>query len=166
MPSTLSGTAGLAVAVLFAYGCGDRPGQTPLSPGPGATDTSATEAEIRRLEQREVDAVLARDSAALGQIWDARFVVHNPESQIVQATANAADRPVMQQARTTFTRDVEQLTVHEDIVISMGSETVVPAGAEPRAGETVHRRYTNIWRRAGGSWRLIARHANVVPGAP
>lgn len=168
MESRHAGAARLLAALLFASGCGDRtgPAQAPSSlaaAAPAVADAAAIETEIRRLEQREVDAVLARDTGTLAQLWDGRFVVHNPESEIVRATANVADRPVLQRARTTFTRDVEQLTVHDDIVISMGRETVVPAGREPRAGETVRRRYTNVWKRVGDSWRLIARHANVVP---
>jgi hypothetical protein len=45
----------------------------------------------------------------------------------------------------------------------MGAETVRPIGKAPLAGQTVKRRFTNIWSREGGTWRLIARHANVIP---
>ena len=45
-------------------------------------------------------------------------------------------------------------------VIVMGEETVHPNGNAPMAGETVKRRYTNIWREIDGKWQ--ARHANVI----
>ena len=54
-----------------------------------------------------------------------------------------------------------QLTVRENLVISMGSETIIPGEGEPHAGKTVHRRYTHVWQRVGADWKLIARHANV-----
>ena len=44
----------------------------------------------------------------------------------------------------------------------MGKETLVPTGSAPMAGQTVNRRYTNIWTKEKGNWILIARHANVI----
>jgi hypothetical protein len=44
----------------------------------------------------------------------------------------------------------------------MGSETVVPSGLDPLAGQTIQRRYTNIWMKEKGNWILIARHANNI----
>ena len=52
--------------------------------------------------------------------------------------------------------------VHGDTVIVMGHETVVPKGNSPDAGKTIHRRYTNIWMKRDGRWRLVARHASVI----
>jgi hypothetical protein len=46
----------------------------------------------------------------------------------------------------------------------MGRETVVPKGNSPNAGNTINRRYTNIWMKRSGKWRLIARHASVICG--
>jgi ketosteroid isomerase-like protein len=45
----------------------------------------------------------------------------------------------------------------------MGAETVRPIGEAPLAGQTVERRLTNIWKKEAGTWRMIARHANVSP---
>ena len=28
---------------------------------------------------------------------------------------------------------------------------------------TVHRRFTNVWKKEGDTWRLWARHANIIP---
>jgi len=122
----------------------------------------ATEAEIRRLEQMEVQAVLAKDSAMLRTLWDKDLVVNNPDNLVVTAKVDPVDRPVMQKARSEFTRVVEKVTFRGDFAFSMGSETLVPGANQPRAGQTVLRRYTNIWMRQGGRWKLVARHANVV----
>ena len=122
----------------------------------------ATEAEIRRLEQVEVRAVLAKDSATLRTLWDKELVVNNPDNLVVTAKADPVDRPVMQKARTAFTRTVEKVTFRGDFAISMGSETLVPGGDQARAEQTVVRRYTNIWMRQSDGWKLVARHANVV----
>jgi ketosteroid isomerase-like protein len=122
----------------------------------------APEAEIRRSEQIEVRAVLTRDATTLRTLWDKDLVVNNPDNRVVTAKTDPFDRPVMHKARTAFTRTVEKVTLRGDFAFSMGSETVVPGRHLPRAGQTVVRRYTNIWMRQSGGWKLVARHANVV----
>ncbi|MEJ7638045.1 MAG: hypothetical protein WKF75_08715 [Singulisphaera sp.] len=49
-----------------------------------------------------------------------------------------------------------------EVVIVMGSEEAVPIGDAFRAGQTVRRRFTNIWQKEAWTWRMIARHANVI----
>jgi hypothetical protein len=123
---------------------------------------SIVEAEIRANEQREVQAILARDTIVLKQLWDKDFIVHNPESKIVLAKPNSVDRPVLQNQRTSFTRVVEKIMINGDVVISMGRETVVSTNETSASEQTVERRYTNIWMKKGGSWKLVARHANRI----
>jgi ketosteroid isomerase-like protein len=120
------------------------------------------EKEIRRLEETEVKAVLAKDTNTLKKLWGKDYVVNNPANKIVLANANPVDRPVLNRPRTSFTREVEHVTINGNIAISMGNETVVPAGDEPQAAQTVKRRYTNIWMKIDGSWKLVARHANQI----
>jgi ketosteroid isomerase-like protein len=117
------------------------------------------EKEIRILEQQEVQAVLAQDAAALERLWDKAYVVHNPQGKIVPASGSVMDRPVLQNARASFTREVESIIANGDVVLSMGSETVAA-----QAGEVIKRRYTNIWMRKDGTWKMIARHANRICG--
>jgi ketosteroid isomerase-like protein len=65
--------------------------------------------------------------------------------------------------RASYERSIEQVRVEGDIAIVMGAETLKPTGNAPQAGQTVHRRFTNIWKKEGDTWRLWARHANVIP---
>jgi ketosteroid isomerase-like protein len=120
------------------------------------------ESEIRSLEQIEVKAVLEKDTVMLLKLWDKDYVVNSPNNTIVFAGKTATDRPVLKMPRSSFTRVVEQIIIRGDIVFSMGSETVVPAGDLPNSGQTVKRRYTNIWMKQEGKWKLVARHANVI----
>ena len=45
--------------------------------------------------------------------------------------------------------------------IVMGAETITPARDGARS---VQRRFTHIWQRDAGGWRLVARHANDIIG--
>ena len=64
-------------------------------------------------------------------------------------------------------RHVEFIRADGPFVFIMGLETVEPVADAPSAGlvagQTVKRRFTNIWKNEGGAWRLFARHANVTP---
>jgi ketosteroid isomerase-like protein len=118
--------------------------------------------EIKKLEQMEVEAVLKKDTVTLLKLWDKDYVVNAPDNKINFAGRTTLDRPVLKRSRTSFTREVEEVIVRGNTVFSMGSETVVPAENQAASQPVVKRRYTNIWMKQNGSWKLVARHANVI----
>jgi hypothetical protein len=124
------------------------------------TPDEAAEQAIRTLEQEQVDALLLGDLERLASRWADGYTVNNPRN----AVGRAADGPVRAGTRTyaSFVREVERVLVHGETAIAMGSETVVPSGPAPDAGETIRRRFTDVWMRTEGRWLLTARHANVV----
>ncbi len=126
--------------------------------GQSAKQNAAIEQEIRKLDLAHADAVLRGDLAALDKLWTEDFKVNNPFNEI-----DKADR-IRTGAVTyaSFVREPESILVHGDTVIVMGRETVVPKGNSPEAGKTINRRYTNIWMKRKGKWRLVARHASVI----
>ena len=119
---------------------------------------AALEQEIRRLDLAHADAVLRGDLAAMDKLWTKDFKVNNPFNEI-----DKADR-IRTGAVTysSFIREPESVLIHGDTVIVMGREIVVPKGDSPDAGKTINRRYTNIWMKRDGKWRLVARHASVI----
>jgi len=121
-----------------------------------------TEEELKKLEQMEVKAVLEKDTITLKKLWDKEYVVNNPDNKVVLAIPNSVFRPVLNKPRTSFTREVEHITIRGNIAFSMGNETIIPGGDLPKSGQTVKRRYTNVWMKVDGSWKLVARHANEI----
>ena len=122
---------------------------------------------IRQLEEQERQAVLQQDFAALERLWAEEFIVNNPQNQISpsrDAVLALVQRGLIRYA--AFERRIESIRFNTDIAIVMGAETVEPVGDAPRAGGKVERRFTNIWRRHETTWRMIARHANVIAPAP
>lgn len=145
----------LAIAILsllLSAGCG--------AAGRSAEDPAAVEATIRALEQSEVDALLRNDLAAVRAHWADDYVVNNPFNVAV----NASEGPIQAGTFTyaSFIREIERVLVRGNTVIVMGRETVVPSGRSPSAGETIQRRFTNIWMDREGRWLLSARHASVI----
>jgi len=125
---------------------------------PGSND----EVAIRALEDKARLAVLTSDIAALEELWSESFIVNNPENQILANRTAVLDRVHQGQIHySKFEREIEAIRFAGDIAIVMGAETVLAAGAAE--DQVVHRRFTNVWRREGSTWRAIARHANVIP---
>lgn len=121
------------------------------------------ETTIRLLEEQERIGVLNRDTAALLQVWSEQLIVNTPSNQI--SSDRGAVLNLMRQGLinySVFERRIERVRVDGDIAIVMGGETIQPIGNAPQAGQTVHRRFTHIWKKETGSWRLVARHANTI----
>lgn len=121
-----------------------------------------TEAQIRLLEQREVQAILQKDTVTLLKLWDAGYIVNSPDNVIYFAGKTTLDRPVLKRARTSFRREIEHVTIKGNFAFSMGSETVVPLDEQQPSGQIVKRRFTNIWEKQSNEWKLVGRHANVI----
>jgi ketosteroid isomerase-like protein len=131
--------------------------------GQSLKQDKALEQTIRNLEATENDAILRNDIAALEKLWAEDFTVNNPQSQISRGRKEVLDRVRSGLIKySSFVREIESIGLYGDTAIVMGSEVVTPIGNTPRAGQTIHRRYTDIWIKRKGKWLLTARHANVI----
>jgi ketosteroid isomerase-like protein len=126
----------------------------------GAETREAIEKEVRRLDAMEADAVLRGDVAALDELWAEDFIVNNPTNKITFGRQGPVGTGALTYA--SFERVAESVAVRGDVVIVMGREAVVPKAPSPNAGRTLQRRYTNVWMKTAGGWKLAARHANVI----
>ena len=125
---------------------------------------SSAEATVRALDDQERLAALNQDYSALERFWSEHFIVNAPTNQILpdrNAVLNHFRKGMT--TRSSYERSIEYVRVDGDIALVMGAETLKPTGSAPLAGQTVHRRFTNIWTKEGDTWRLWARHANVIP---
>ncbi|WP_462252137.1 nuclear transport factor 2 family protein [Ferruginibacter sp.] len=119
------------------------------------------EKEIRDLEEKQAQAIMKKDSATLRKIWARNFMVNSPRNNVL--TGGQVEMVMAGLiSYTSYTHDLEKILVTGNIVISMGSETVVPVMGSPKGGQTIKRRYTNIYQRENDRWILIARHANEI----
>ena len=127
---------------------------------------------VRSLDDQERVAALKRDVMALERLWSDDFVVNAPNNQVVVGKRAVLDTFVHSGVIdfATFERRIEFTRAVDEFVFVMGLETLVPKADAPAAGlvagRTINRRFTNVWRNESGTWRLFARHANVIPGKP
>jgi ketosteroid isomerase-like protein len=129
---------------------------------------TADEEHVRALDDQERIATLARDIPAIERLWSEHLTVNAPNNRIVVGRQATLDMFVHSGIVnfSQFDRDVEFIRADGDFVFIMGLETVTPNTDAPSAGlvagQTITRRFTNIWKKEGPAWRLFARHANVM----
>jgi len=123
---------------------------------------------VRSLDDQERAAALGRDVPALERLWSEQFVVNAPNNQVVVGRQQNLDKFVRGGVInfSSFERTIEFMQVDGEFGVIMGLETVVPRTDAPSAGliagQVIRRRFTNIWRKEGDTWRLYWRHANVM----
>jgi hypothetical protein len=128
----------------------------------------SNEAAVRALDDEERHAALTRDAGALRRLWSEEFTVNAPNNQVVSGKesvlATFVDSGVID--FSTYERSIEFIREDTPFVFIMGLETLMPNVDAPSAGlkkgQSVRRRFTNIWKNEAGTWRLWARHANVM----
>ncbi|HEX6251323.1 MAG TPA: nuclear transport factor 2 family protein [Gemmatimonadaceae bacterium] len=125
-----------------------------------ARSPAGEDAVIRGLEDQERAALLNRDTVALQRMWAPGFIVNSPLNQISRDRGVVLDlvrRGLIHYS--AFDRRIEEVRIMGNIAIVMGAESATPARAGARA---VPRRFTHVWQRDAGAWRLVARHANDI----
>ena len=128
---------------------------------------AGAEEQIRSLENEERLAVLAGDIAVLERVWAETMIVNNPQNVIStdrNVVLGLVRKGLIQYS--AFERTIEAIRFDGELAIVMGSETIVPAGNSPQAGRKLQRRFTNLWKKKDGTWRMIGRHANLIPSGP
>jgi ketosteroid isomerase-like protein len=126
------------------------------------------EAVVRSFDDRERLAALHRDVPALEQLWSEQITINAPNNRVVAGRQSNLDTFVRGGIInfSSFDRAIEFIRTDGDFTVIMGLETVVPITSAPSAGlvagQAVRRRFTNVWKREGDTWRLYWRHANVI----
>jgi hypothetical protein len=133
-----------------------------------AHNSISEEASVRSFDDQERVAALKRDTVALERLWSDDFAVNAPNYEVSVGKRAALDAFVRGGVInfSSFERRIEFSRTDGDFTFIMGLETLVPLSDAPRfglkAGQPTQRRFTNIWKRESSTWRLYARHANVI----
>ncbi len=119
--------------------------------------------EVRKVDQAEAAAVLANDLPSIEKYWAEDFTVNAPNNRIVRGKKDVValvKGGILDYA--AFDRTVEAVLVQGNTVVIMGEEKVKPKGNAPLTGQTVRRRFTNVWIKRDGQWQLTARQATII----
>ena len=124
----------------------------------------ALEAEIRKLDAAQAEAILRKDFEALDRLCAKDFIVNSPRNNIVKGRDGVKE--LIRQGVIdygSFTREIEMISIYEKTVIVIGREMIVTKAGAGQTEQSQLRRYTNVWIKRGGRWLLSARHASIIP---
>ena len=128
-----------------------------------ANQNSLLQLEIKKLDLAHALAIFKGDALALDSLMDDDVTVNHPTNRIVKEKKELLGLIKQGVIRySSFERTPEKFLFYDSMVVVMGSEVVVPAKGAPNAEKKMQRRYTNIWMKKDGKWRLTVRHANNV----
>ncbi len=122
-------------------------------------DVAAVLEAVNRID----NALIVDDRAAFFSLLAPDLVVNNPQNGISISGATARRDSAGLISYSKYVRSIEYAGKLGDMVLLMGDEMVVPKGNAPMAEKEVHRRFTDVWKRASGHWVLAARQATIIP---
>ncbi|MDQ3131891.1 MAG: nuclear transport factor 2 family protein [Acidobacteriota bacterium] len=136
---------------------------TGLVSGQSVKQNDTLEQKIRSLDMAQAEAMLRMDRPALEKLWAEDFTTNSPRNQIIKGRKELFETLRADNVKySSLVRDIEYVMVHGNTVIVMGLETIIRTGDIPLSGQTVRRRFTNVWMKRKGKWQEVARHANVI----
>ena len=109
------------------------------------------------------DALIKDDQAAFRDGLSSDLVVNNPQNTVSMPGDTARLQAEGRIRYDSYVRSIEYAGRLGELVLLMGEERVVRRGASPEDIEV--RRFTDVWRQEGGTWRLAARQATKVPAS-
>ena len=135
--------------------------------------TTTSDAVREAAKQPDIAAVLAAmtrlDTATMTGDREA-FLGSMADDVLVNSPFNnVADKALVTQRTRggiidyiAFDRVIDRIAVRKSgEITAMGEEIIRPRGRALHAGKTVHRRFTDIWRNDGGTWKLTLRQATI-----
>ena len=127
-----------------------------------ARSQSSSEAELRSIDNMERQAILKSDTTQLRKLMSPKLLVHNPENNVVTIDEVMSRVISGKIDYESFERTIEAVSLIDNVGIVMGKEVIKPKGRMANAGKTVTRRFTNVWIRQDGVWKLTARQATII----
>ncbi len=140
---------------------------------PAAAEWTPGNAEVTRASKDErvaaaLSALNGIDRAATGTDPGAftafladDLAVNNPRNGVSIRTATAQRSAAGRISYSRYDRIVEYAGLRNGMVLLMGEEIVVPRDAS-QGQAAVNRRFTDLWKEVGGTWKLTARQATII----
>jgi uncharacterized protein (TIGR02246 family) len=121
----------------------------------GSHQTSVEEA-IKKLDNERIQAQIHADAAALARIYADDFIGVGPSGTVRTKAQVISDFTSGDLKFQSITTDEVQVRVYENTAVETGLSTMI--GQDK--GRTVPRdtRFTRVWVKQQGLWRLVANH--------
>jgi uncharacterized protein (TIGR02246 family) len=128
-------------------------------PSANREQTSSVEQAIRQVDNERIQAQIHADAKALDRIYAEDFIGVGPSGTVRTKPQVIADFTSGNLKFQTITTDEIQVRVYENTAVETGLSTMV---GEDK-GKVVPRdtRFTRVWVKQQGQWRLVANHYSL-----
>ena len=119
---------------------------------------------IRDLDKKNAYIVAHADTVGLMKLLASEFTINRTTGTIVSGREKIVE--LMRHGMVhydSFSIETELVLVkNQELAISIGNKVVVSGGNRELKGQIVKRRFTHVWIKENGEWKLLARHANNI----
>ena len=128
------------------------------------TQTDRVVERIRKLDQERIQAQIHADAMALNRIYADDFIGIGPSGTVRTKPQVLADFTSHELTFQSITTDEVRIRVYGNTAVETGRSTMV--GQDK--GKVVPRdnRFTRVWVRRQGRWRLVANHYSTLVVQP
>ena len=128
------------------------------------TGGSTVEQAIKQVDNERIQAQIHADAAALDRIYADDFIGIGPSGAVRTKPQVLADFSSHDLSFQSITTDEVRIRVYGNTAVETGRTTTV--GQDK--GKVVPRdnRFTRVWIRRQGRWRLVANHYSTLVGQP
>lgn len=130
---------------------------------PGATPS---EANLRAADAEQMRIIVEGDAKAQQEFMHPNYLINAPANVVRRKPELVADLARGAMGSESFQRVIEGTAITGNVGIVMGREVVRPTPTSKlgklHPGQTLHRRFTNVFLWEDGKWRFLARQASIV----
>jgi ketosteroid isomerase-like protein len=117
---------------------------------------SSVEETIRKLDNERIQAQIHADATALDRIYAADFIGVGPSGRVRTKPQVISDFTSGDLKFQSITTDEVQVRVYENTAVETGLSTMI--GQDKGKAVPLDTRFTRVWVKQQGSWRLVANH--------
>jgi uncharacterized protein (TIGR02246 family) len=143
----------LVIAVLALTATSIALGQKQSS---SSDQRSSVEQAIRQLDNERIQAQIHADATALDRIYADDFIGVGPSGTVRTKTQVISDFTSADLKFQSITTDEVQVRIYENTAVETGLSTMV--GQDKGKAVPRDTRFTRVWVKQQGSWRLVANH--------
>ena len=143
----------LVIAVLALAAASIAGGQ---EQSPGSDQKSSVEQTIRQLDNERIQAQIHADATALDRIYAEDFIGIGPSGTVRHKPEVLSDFTSGHLKFQSITTDEVQVRVYENTAVETGLSTMV--GQDKGKAVPRDNRFTRVWVKQQGRWRLVANH--------
>ena len=147
----------LVIAVLALAAASIAGGQ---EQSPRTDQKSSVEQTIRQLDNERIQAQIHADATALDHIYADDFIGIGPSGTVRHKPQVLSDFTSGHLKFQSITTDEVQVRVYENTAVETGLSTMV--GQDKGKAVPRDNRFTRVWVKQQGRWRLVANHYSLL----